>query len=349
MFTVVLAVLGSVSVCAGEAPAVSAQAAIVMHADTGTVLYEKQAEQPMLIASTTKIMTAVVALEHCDPDQEVTIRPEWTNIEGSSMYLKAGGIYTLRELLYGMMLSSGNDAATAVACTAAGSEDVFVQWMNEKAKDLGMTNTSFENPHGLDGENHYSSARDLAVLAAYAMENDEFSAIVSTRSITIGDQTYGNHNKLLWQCEGVIGVKTGYTKAAGRTLVSCCERDGTRYLCVTLNDPQDWNDHKSLLEWAFGEASYVSVIDGEKGISLPVICEDGGEITVAPEENVQVLVRPGDRVEWTAELPRFVFPGIQKGDPAGWLLVTVNGTVQKEVQLIYQEDLPIPGSRERAI
>ena len=167
------------------------------------------------------------------------------------MYLKAGETYTLRELLYGMLLASGNDAATAVACTVAGSEDAFAALMNEKAAELGLTGTSFENPHGLDSPDHHSTARDLAVLAAYAMENEEFAAIVSTRSKTIHDQTYVNHNKLLWQCEGTIGVKTGYTRHAGRILVSAAERGGRMLIAVTISDPDDWRDHVSLLDYGF--------------------------------------------------------------------------------------------------
>ena len=341
--------LSGLPVSAADAPGVSARAAIVLHADTGTVLYEKNADEELLIASTTKIMTAQVALERCDPDMEVTIRPEWTGIEGSSMYLKAGETYTLRELLYGMLLASGNDAATAVACTVAGSEDAFAALMNEKAAELGLTGTSFENPHGLDSPDHHSTARDLAVLAAYAMENEEFAAIVSTRSKTIHDQTYVNHNKLLWQCEGTIGVKTGYTKAAGRALVSCCEREGTRYICVTLDDPCDWADHAVLYDWAFAEYTYVTAVEEDFTVELPAVCDGGGTVTVMPAEPVRALVRPEDTVALRLELPRFVFPGVLAGDRAGRVTVTVNGVPAGETTLVYREDLPLPDRHRTAV
>lgn len=329
------------SVHATDAPGVSAQSAIVIHADTGTVLWEKNADQQMLIASTTKIMTALIAVERCDLDEKVTILPEWAAVEGSSMYLKSGETYTLRELLYGMMLASGNDAATAVACHVAGDTEQFARMMNEKARELGLTATSFENPHGLDGEQHYSTARDMANLAAYAMKNEDFAAIVGTRNVNIHDLTYVNHNKLLWQCEGTIGIKTGYTKAAGRTLVSCCERDGTRYICVTLNAPDDWDDHKSLYEWAFGEYTYSVAMGAEETLELPVVCDNGGTVSVHPEQDLRVLVRPEDRVQVSVQLPRFVFPGVKAGQEAGNVVVTVNGEVRCGGTLVYARDLPL--------
>ena len=327
-----------------DAPQVSAEAAIVMHADTGTVLWEKNADDQMLIASTTKIMTALIAVENCDLAQEVTIAPEWAAVEGSSMYLKAGKTYTLEELLYGMMLSSGNDAATAVACHVAGDVDAFAALMNEKAEELGLTATSFENPHGLDSPDHHSTARDMAKLAAYAMANEDFARIVGTRNVEIQGLNYVNHNKLLWQCEGVIGVKTGYTMAAGRTLVSCCERDGTRYICVTLNDRDDWDDHKALYEWAFGEYTYALAASPDEGVELPLVSETGETVTVYPKEEVRVLVGPEDVVECAVKLPRFVFPGVEAGDVAGELEVTVNGEVRGGTAYIFENGIALPSS-----
>ena len=166
------------------------------------------------------------------------------------MYLKPGETVTVEELLYGLMLCSGNDAALALADCCGGLE-VFVQAMNDKAAELGMQDTSFANPNGLDDENHYSTARDMAVLAAYAAQNPTFRRICSTRTATVGSRTMTNHNKLLSQLEGCIGMKTGYTKAAGRTLVSCAQRDGCRLVAVTLCDGNDWADHKSLYEMGF--------------------------------------------------------------------------------------------------
>ena len=193
----------------------------------------------MLIASTTKILTALVVLEHARLDEVVTIQPRHM-AEGSSMYLKPGETLTVETLLYGLLLCSGNDAAVALADHCGGSVARFVGWMNETAQRIGMTGSSFANPNGLDDEQHYSTARDMALLAAYAARNPTFVRLCSTRSVTVGGRTMTNHNKLLQSVEGCIGMKTGYTKAAGRTLVSCVRRDGRTLVAVTLQDGNDW-------------------------------------------------------------------------------------------------------------
>ena len=234
-----------------EAVEVSATAAVLLDADTGQVLYEKNGDQRMLIASTTKIMTALVVLEQASLDDTITVTQAHM-AEGSSMYLKPGETVRVEELLYGLLLCSGNDAALALTECAGGAAP-FVALMNEKAAALGMTDTSFANPNGLDDENHYSTARDMAVLAAYAAQDPTFRRICSTRTATVGGRTMTNHNKLLSQVEGCIGMKTGYTRAAGRTLVSCAEREGRRLVAVTLCDGNDWADHKALYEMGFAE------------------------------------------------------------------------------------------------
>ena len=236
--------------CRAEAVQLSAAAAILMDADSGEILYEKDAARKMRIASTTKIMTALVVLEHARLTDTITVTNDHM-VEGSSMYLKPGEVVTVEELLYGLLLCSGNDAALALADCCGGLE-AFVAAMNDKAAALGMVGTSFANPNGLDDENHYSTARDMAVLAAYAAQDPTFRRICSTRTATVGGRTMTNHNKLLSQVEGCIGMKTGYTKAAGRTLVSCAERQGRRLVAVTLCDGNDWADHKALYEMGFG-------------------------------------------------------------------------------------------------
>ena len=209
--------------CHALAVSTSATSAILMDVESGRVLYESNAHREMLIASTTKIMTCLVALEDHSLSERVKIKREYTLAEGSSMYLKEGEELTLETLLYGLMLASGNDAALAVAGHCSGSTEKFVKRMNEKAAELGMTHTSFANPNGLDAEGHYSTAYDMARLAACAMENETFRRIVSTVSVEIGGRTFTNHNKLLYRIDGCVGLKTGYTRAAGRTLVSCVE------------------------------------------------------------------------------------------------------------------------------
>ncbi len=229
----------------------SAAAAVLMDADTGQVLYDLNGGRRMLIASTTKIMTALVALERASLTDVITVKQKHMT-EGSSMYLKPGERVTVEELLYGLLLCSGNDAAEALADGCGGTAS-FVRRMNGLAGELGMEDTSFENPSGLDGQAHYSTARDMARLAAYAAGNHTFVRLCSTRSVTIGGRTMTNHNRLLRAVPGCIGMKTGYTRAAGRTLVSAAERDGRRLVAVTLQDGNDWADHAALYDWGFAQ------------------------------------------------------------------------------------------------
>ena len=245
------ALLAAVLILPGEAYAVSAEKAYSLDAVSGRVLFDKNADSRSLIASTTKIMTALVVCERCNVLDRMRIPKEAVGIEGSSMYLREGEVLTIQELLYGLMLSSGNDAAVALAICCGGTVEGFVELMNDKARLLGLRNTHFENPNGLDSPGHYSSARDLAVLAAYAMKNPIFAKTVSAKTVTAGQRYLRNHNKLLWMVDGADGVKTGYTKAAGRALVSSATRDGRRIITVTLNDPNDWQEHKALLEEGF--------------------------------------------------------------------------------------------------
>ena len=247
-----------------EAVEVSAAAAVLMDADSGRLLYEKNGEKRMLIASTTKLMTALVALEQGGLQQEITVTGGHM-AEGSSMYLRPGEKLTLETLLYGLLLSSGNDAALAVTECMGGAVP-FVVRMNEKAAELGMENTHFANPNGLDDEAHYSTAEDMAKLAAAAMDDPVLRRVASTRTARIGGRTLTNHNKLLSRVEGCVGLKTGYTKAAGRTLVSCAERDGVRLVAVTLQDGDDWNDHASLYEQGFRVLRPVKAV--ERGLHL---------------------------------------------------------------------------------
>ena len=241
-------------------PQVSAQAAIVIHADSGKVLYEKNADEQRSMASTTKIMTALIALETAAADDPVvTITDEMVRVEGSSMGLQPGDQLTLKSLAAGMLIVSGNDAANSAAIAISGSTEAFAEKMNQRAQELGMEHTHFVTPSGLDDDAHYSTARDMATLAAAAMKNPDFAAIVGQKAMNISfitpDQTrrYTNHNKLLNLYEGCTGVKTGFTKKSGRCLVSAAERDGIRLIAVTLNAPDDWNDHMALLNDGFSK------------------------------------------------------------------------------------------------
>ena len=232
-------------------PQVSAKSAALLDGTTGECLCEKNGDQRALIASTTKIMTGLLVCEAGDLDRTVTVPETAAGTEGSSMYLKSGETLTRRELLYGMMLHSGNDAALTLAISVSGSEAAFVRQMNRRACALNLTQTHFANPHGLDSGENYSTALDLVRLAQAALQNEQFRAVVSTKTITCAGRALTNHNKLLWRYDGCIGVKTGYTRHAGRILVSAAERGGRMLIAVTISDPDDWRDHVSLLDYGF--------------------------------------------------------------------------------------------------
>ena len=336
-----LALIFAVKIPARAELAVSAKAAILMHADSGRVLYEKNADEHMLIASTTKIMTAIVVLEHCELDDLVEIDSRSAGIEGSSMYLKAGESYTVEDLLYGLLLVSGNDAASALALHVADSMEEFAELMNAKAAELGLTESSFKNAHGLDEEGHYSTARDMAKLAAYCMGNEDFARIAGTVSHTVGEQTLVNHNRLLREYDGCLGLKTGYTMAAGRTLVTCAERDGTRYVCVTLNDPDDWDDHKALYDWAFANYSFAEVIPAGLSYEVPLI--SGAEMTAPAETEgaAYALIQNGESYDMELELPAFAFAPISEGERAGRAVACSDGQEIASVRIVYSEDVEV--------
>ncbi len=324
---------------AGTAPTVSARSALLMEAESGDVLYEKNADEPLLIASTTKILTALLVLERCDLEEELVILPEWAAIEGSSMYLKAGESYRVEELLYGLMLASGNDAAVALACHAAGSVEAFAALMNERAVALGCQNAHFVNPNGLDDPAHYASARDLALITREALKNEDFCRIVGSKSVTVGALSYQNHNKLLSMCEGVFGVKTGYTRAAGRSLVSCCEREGMTLICVTLNDPDDWDDHMSLYDWAY-ENYERRDLTGEAALRLPLVGGLAGTAALTVEGELSVLCPKNGELTYIYEAPRFLFAGGEAGETVGCLRVMQGERELAVCELVLAEDCP---------
>ncbi|WP_445492121.1 D-alanyl-D-alanine carboxypeptidase family protein [Niallia sp. 03133] len=250
---------------------VSANSAVLMEQKSGRVLYEKDAYTKRRIASITKIMTAILAIESGNLDKKVTISENAVTAEGSSIYLKAGEKISLKDLVYGLMLRSGNDAAVAIAEFVGGSVDGFVYLMNQKAQEIGMNNTHFANPHGLDDhENHYSTAYDMALLTRYAMNNDTYKKIAGTKKYTSNnpseewDRIWKNKNRLLTELyDYSTGGKTGYTKRAKRTLVSTAEKDGLELIAVTLNDPDDWDDHINMFESSFKKYQLTRII--EKG------------------------------------------------------------------------------------
>ena len=330
------------AVRAEESLKISAAGAVLMDGDTGRVLWERDSHTPRLIASTTKLMTALVALESGhDLGETVTIEPQWAGVEGSSIYLRPGEEISLETLLYGLLLRSGNDAALAIAGHCGGTVEDFVSQMNRKARELGMKDTSFSNPNGLDAEGHCSSAYDMALLARACLENEILARIVSTKSITLGARSFTNHNKLLWRYEGCVGLKTGFTKAAGRTLVSAAKRDGVTLICVTLNSPSDWADHTALLDWGFAhyEARPLSKA-GETVGRLPV---SGGLVPVCPIETAADLtaaLAPGEKVERTWELSEAVLAApVAQGTRVGEIIYYVNSKELARVPLVTGQNI----------
>lgn len=313
-------------------PEVSAQSAVVLTADTGTVLFEKDGHTPRPVASTTKIMTALLALEAAQEqgDPLVDITQEIVAVEGSSMGLQAGDSISLTGLAAGMLLASGNDAANAAALYLDGSLESFAARMNQRAAALGMEDTHFVTPSGLDGEDaqglgHLSTAYDMALLARAALEDQAFRQLCSSPSLAVEFAepvkrvTYTNHNKLLTQYQGCVGVKTGFTKEAGRCLVSAAERDGALLIAVTLNAPNDWQDHTALLDYGFSQVEPYQLAGGDVRLTVPVVGSpvevvslrgsNGGEVTLP--------LGQGAQVERVVHAPKFLYAPVEAGEQVG--------------------------------
>jgi D-alanyl-D-alanine carboxypeptidase (penicillin-binding protein 5/6) len=269
-------------------------------------------------------MTALCVIEReAELSRMVTIKPEWAGIEGSSMYLKAGEKVSVSDMLYGLLLCSGNDAAVALAGATAGSVQEFCAVMNEKAKSLGMTNSHFANPNGLPNDEHYSSARDMALLAKAAFANKKFVEITGTEKITTDTRTMKNHNKLLWKYEGCIGGKTGFTNAAGRCLVSAAEKDGMRFAVVTLNCADDWNEQAKLYDYAFSGFGHLEITKKtEINVSLPVIAGKEETAALRPRGKTLVTVPKNAGYRFALGVQDFVYAPVIKGKSAGQLYVT---------------------------
>lgn len=333
----------------GNEPSLSAESAILLDADSGDILLSKNHEQKMGMASTTKIMTALVAAEKENLKKTVKIPKEAVGIEGSSVYLYEGERITVEELLYALLLQSANDAAAAIAVSTAGSIEAFADMMNERAKDMGLSNTHFTNPHGLNDKEHYTTAYDLAVIASCALKNEIVKEIVSTYKKTIpidsdcNQRVLVNHNKMLKLYDGAIGVKTGFTKATGRCLVSAAERDGLTLVAVTLNAPNDWSDHTAMLD--FGFENYESVLIASPGsftYSLPVTGgnEDYAALTNTAELRITLPKKRGDLSCRTEVLHRFEFAPVHRGAPAGTVYYSYAGRTVSS-PLVFAENVSV--------
>lgn len=312
-------------------PDVSAKAAILTEITTGKILYAKNIDEKLPMASTTKIMTGIAAIEEAENiiDEVTEISDVAAGVEGSSMYLEAGEKMSLRELLYGLMLPSGNDAAVAVAEVVCGSEEKFVELMNRKASEMGLESTHFTNPNGLPAENHYSTARDMAKMTEKAMKNPTFAEIVKTAAYKIAGEgkayprVLTNHNKLLKTYDGCIGVKTGFTKAAGRCLVSSAEREGMTLICVTLNAPDDWRDHTELLNFGFDKYEMVNLCSTDSPYtSVKVVNSYETEVPVYPQYGVSLPIMDGEDFAVSAEISDELEAPVELGEEVGCLVYT---------------------------
>lgn len=327
---------------------VNAKAAVVIEAATGRILYAQSEHEPLPIASTTKIMTALLALEQPDIDAVFKVDETAIKVEGSSMGLQEGDSASLRALATGMLLASGNDGANAAAVRIAGSIPAFSELMNKRAQELGMTNTSFETPSGLDGDAHYSTAHDMALLAREALRNEEFLGICSQYKLraTYGNPPYErwltNHNKLLNYYEGAIGLKTGFTKKAGRCLVSAARRDGITLICVTLSCSDDWNVHQGLFDRFFGELVVEDLSTLVPPLSIPVAGGADLKVDAVKYEAVQMAV-PAQDPNLTCQVivPPFLYAPVIAGQYLGEAVISLDGEALATLTLVAGRDIPL--------
>lgn len=321
-FLIALTILFSFEVYSAEAPTVSAECAAVIIADTGEIIYQKQPHKRHSMASTTKIMTGLLAIESGRLNETVTCRD--ISSQGSSVGLKKGDKLTLEALVYGLLLESGNDAAAQCAVFLSGSEENFARLMNKKAKELNMQSTNFVTSSGLDSTEHYSTAYDMALLGAYAVRNPVFRDFCSSKSKTVTfiepdiTVTFSNHNRLLSACDGVFGIKTGFTKKSGRCLVSACERNDVTLIAVTLNAGDDWNDHIKLYDYAFDEITRQKIYF-HLPESIRVYSGKAEQIKIQAGKNQHIYAHMsrGKNLRQKIYLPDFIYAPVSSGEVIG--------------------------------
>ena len=324
-------------------PDVSAKCAALMVADTRELVYGKNEHEQCGMASTTKIMTALLTLEYASPERVITVTEPMANVEGTSMGLLPGDKVSLNSLAYGMLLASGNDAANTAAISIGGNVSSFAELMNKRAAQIGMTNTNFVTPSGLDAENHYSTAYDMALLGCEAIENPDFCQVCSSVSAKLyyGNEPYArwlyNHNKLLKGFDGAFGIKTGFTKKSGRCLVSAAERDGIRLVCVTLNAPNDWQDHKNLLEYGFSVVSKKSIDTGS--YSVDVFGGNKSSVNVSADVAEFSSLCSADSFETQVSLKPYAVAPVRKGEILGEARIVSNGKTVCTVELTADENV----------
>ena len=331
----------------GDSLGVRAEAYILVEATTGRVLAGENTQERLPIASITKILTALITLEQPGLEEYFTVDANAIRVEGSSMGLREGDQASLYSLAAGMLLTSGNDAANAAAVRIAGSLSAFAQQMNARAAEIGMVNSHFVTPSGLHDDEHYSTAEDMALLGRVALQNELFAELCSQTSLKLRygnppfDRWLENHNKLLKYFPGCIGIKTGYTKKAGRTLVSAAQRDGVTLVCVTLNDPNDWNDHGRLYEYGFSQVTPTSIAVETEGLSLPVVggISDTVAVRALGETLACVTAEQEPELTQTILLPRFGYAPIREGDVVGEIVHFYHGFEAARTTLVAADDV----------
>lgn len=310
---------------------IKAKAAVLIDDQTGRILFEKDAQLRLPMASTTKIMTALLTLEQADLDDYFTVNSQAIHVEGSSMGLKEGDRVSLRALAYGMLLPSGNDAANTAAVRIAGSLPEFAKMMNERAQEMGLYDTHFVTPSGLNDENHYSTAYDMARLAQQALQNPEFANICSSSKAVVQfgnpphDRWMKNHNRLLGSYEGAVGVKTGYTEAAGRCLVSCAERNGIKLIAVTLNCHDDWNVHSQLFDRYFSDLSLMDVAKLLPKVQIPVMGGSVVKVRAECETPPKLAVLVNENVTADVTVQPYLYAPVEQGRIVGTVTFRCNG------------------------
>lgn len=352
-FVLFFVCLFSFSTAALSQDSVSAKSAVVLDSESMEVLFEKNADEKLSMASTTKIMTCILAVESGRLSETVEVTDKMCGSEGTSIGLKVGYKITLENLLYGLMLESGNDAAEAVAVFIAGSRENFASMMNSKAKEIGMNNTNFVTPSGLDDENHYTTAYDMALLGAYAVKNPDFVKFCSAKTMRVDfispdiTVTFSNHNRLLRSYDGALGIKTGFTKKSGRCLVSYAQKNSVGLVAVTLKAPDDWNDHKKMLDYGFGLYKTEDVyLRFPKEISL--VSSDKSNVKInASRYPIQVTYKNGAKLTQYVRLKSFVYAPVTKGDMVGSVDIFADGRLLKTIPLISDENAEsIPATYE---
>ena len=330
-----------------EAAAYGAKAAVLIEQNTGAVLYGYNEDLPLPMASTTKVMTALLAIEQGHLDDVVTTSQNAFGVPGTSIYLEQGEQLTLEEMIYGLMLASGNDAAVAIAEHIGGSVEKFCQMMTDRARELGCKDTVFYTPHGLPNDKHHTTAHDLALIARQAMTYPFFRQVVSTQRATIPwrsrayDRVLTNKNKLLANYPGATGIKTGYTKAAGRCLVFGAQREGLSVIGVVLNCPDWFNAAAGIMDAGFEKYEYVSLFqDGETIRALPVLEGEKGSVNAVIKGDLGAPMEKGLWPQVEIELPDFVDAGVLAGQELGVVKMTYNGKVLAEQTLAADKSVP---------